>query len=369
MLSVNLMATDTNQNEPQITFGIIVLNGVPFLRYNLRSLYPFAHQIIVVEGACPASKNVATLDGHSRDGTLDELRRFILEEDPMKKLLIVTAEDEGHPNGFWKEKEEMSEAYARRSTGNYLWQVDADEFYLEDDIKAMIDLLRKDRTISGATFRTLTFWGGLKYKVHSSSLEVMIQDVHRLFQWAKGYRYVSHRPPTVVNAAGENTRAQNWMKARLLQERGILMYHYPFLFPKQVREKCDYYSNATWIENPAEALSSLDWAEECYMKFKWPFRVYYKKSELSYLDDYAGKHPQQVVQMVEDVGNGVFPGVTLRSNGDVEKITSSPIYRVRKPAVKAYIAMYGLFYRGKMALRSVLIKTPFWNLLRCRRTR
>ena len=37
---------------PSITFGMIVLNGEPFVRYNLRALYPFAHQIIVVEGVC-----------------------------------------------------------------------------------------------------------------------------------------------------------------------------------------------------------------------------------------------------------------------------------------------------------------------------
>jgi len=35
---------------PKITFGIIILNGESFTRYNLRSLYPFAYQIIVVEG-------------------------------------------------------------------------------------------------------------------------------------------------------------------------------------------------------------------------------------------------------------------------------------------------------------------------------
>ncbi len=35
---------------PKVTFGIIVLNGEPFTRYCLRSLYPFAHEIIVVEG-------------------------------------------------------------------------------------------------------------------------------------------------------------------------------------------------------------------------------------------------------------------------------------------------------------------------------
>ena len=38
---------------PRISFGIIVLNGEPFTRYNLRALYPFAHQIIVAEGGGP----------------------------------------------------------------------------------------------------------------------------------------------------------------------------------------------------------------------------------------------------------------------------------------------------------------------------
>src|SRR3546814_19343546 len=71
--------------SPRITFGMIVLNGEPFLRYNLRSLYPYAHQIIVAEGAAPGARNIATPQGHSRDGTLEVLRRFKQEEDPEDK--------------------------------------------------------------------------------------------------------------------------------------------------------------------------------------------------------------------------------------------------------------------------------------------
>jgi len=88
-------------NEIKITFGMIVLNGEPFVRYNLRALYPFAHQIIVVEGSCPAARGVAGPDGHSKDGTLETLARFSREEDPENKILILRAEDDGHPDGFW----------------------------------------------------------------------------------------------------------------------------------------------------------------------------------------------------------------------------------------------------------------------------
>jgi hypothetical protein len=34
---------------------MIVLNGEPSIRYNLRALYPFAHQIFLAEGAAPAA--------------------------------------------------------------------------------------------------------------------------------------------------------------------------------------------------------------------------------------------------------------------------------------------------------------------------
>lgn len=45
---------------PRVTFGMIVLNGQPFISYNLRALYPFAYQIIVVEGASPKASGAAT---------------------------------------------------------------------------------------------------------------------------------------------------------------------------------------------------------------------------------------------------------------------------------------------------------------------
>ena len=77
---------------------------MPFIKYNLKALYPYAHQIIVVEGAAPSAKYVAFEDGHSQDNTLDILRRFRAEEDPENKVTVITAEDEGYPNGFGRKK-------------------------------------------------------------------------------------------------------------------------------------------------------------------------------------------------------------------------------------------------------------------------
>ena len=164
---------------PRISFGIIVLNGEPFTRYCLRSLYPYAHEIIVVEGAAPGAAGVATPDGHSTDGTLEVLRQFKEEEDPENKLQIVVRE------GYWSEKDEMSQAYAERATGDYLWQVDVDEFYKAADIETILSMLRDDPSITSISFRMINFWGGFDYICDGWYLKIGGEIFHRLFKWGQ----------------------------------------------------------------------------------------------------------------------------------------------------------------------------------------
>ncbi|HLE73748.1 MAG TPA: glycosyltransferase family A protein, partial [Anaerolineales bacterium] len=95
----------------RVSFGILALNAQPFLEYNLRALYPFAYEIIVVEGAVRAAASLATPDGHSTDGTLQMLADFQKHRDPQKKLRVLSAVDAGYEDGFWPEKDEMSRAY------------------------------------------------------------------------------------------------------------------------------------------------------------------------------------------------------------------------------------------------------------------
>ena len=68
---------------------MIILNGEPFFRYNLRSLSEFAHQIIIVKGASLSAKAITTAPGHSTDNTLQTLRSFIRDEDPDHKIQQV----------------------------------------------------------------------------------------------------------------------------------------------------------------------------------------------------------------------------------------------------------------------------------------
>jgi hypothetical protein len=316
--------------EPRITFGIIVLNGEPFTKHVLRSLYPFAHEIIVAEGAAPGASNIATADGHSRDGTLEQLRRFAREEDPDGKLTIVTAEDEGNPSGFWPgEKDEQSQAYARRATGDYLWQVDIDEFYRPEDMARILQMLRDDPSISAMTFKQRTFWGGLGYIVDGWYLRRGATYYHRLFRWVPGYTYATHRPPTVLDADGNDLRAGNSIHGERLAREGILLYHYSLLLPKQVIEKCDYYGNAAWAVRPG----AIAWAQEAFLRLGRPFRVHNVYQYPSWLERYSGPHPDEVVRMVSDLRDGGGP-IELRRTDDIERLLSTPWYPVGRAIVR-----------------------------------
>jgi len=311
-------------NLPRVTFGIIVLNGEPFTRYCLRALYPFAHEIIVVEGACEKANVIATPDGHSTDGTLDTLYRFKAEEDPDSKVQIVVRE------GFWNEKDEQSQAYAKLATGDYLWQVDIDEFYHPDDMRAVLEMLRNDPQISAVSFKEISFWGGFDYISDGWYHRRGAHIFHRLFKWGPGYRYFTHRPPTVRDPSGRDLRKLKWINGYELAQRGILLHHYSLVFPKQVMDKSKYYSQAEWA---VHARSAQTWAERNFLGLERPFRVHNVYAYPSWLERFRGTSPPAIQQLKTDIETGRV-AIDLRRKDDVEALLRSRWYRLRCALLK-----------------------------------
>jgi hypothetical protein len=302
----------------KITFGLIVLNGEPFIRYNLRSLYPFGHQIIIVEGACLAAAAVATANGHSTDGTLKALEEFRDREDPENKVTIVRARDEGYVNGFWPSKNEMSQAYARRATGDYLWQVDCDEFYHEKQMARLVALLERQRP-NAVSFPMITFWGGLNYVANGFYLiRDNAREYHRLFSWGVGYTYKSHFPPTVLDERGNDVNKKKWLRAQDLEREGIFLYHYSLLFPMQVYNKVKYYK--------ARNKNRIDsWEESAYRRLQNPFHAHNVYWHIGWLERFTGKHPGQITAMMNDITKGTIV-VETRNCEDVERLLSRRMY-------------------------------------------
>jgi hypothetical protein len=310
---------------PRVSFGIIVLNGEPFVRYNLRSLYHFAHEIIVVEGAVQGAEELATKDGHSIDGTLKTLYQFKTEEDHKDKIQIVTR------NGFWNEKDEMSSAYAERASGDYLWQVDIDEFYKSKDIQTIIEMLSKDSEISAISFKTHTFWGGFNYLCDGWYLRRGGEIFHRLFKWGPGFKYVSHRPPQVHDASGLNVHRGKWITSNQMARKGIFLYHYSLVFPKQISDKCYYYKNANW----AKRKKMTNWAEKSYFSIKKPFRVHNVYDFPSWLERFKGDHPKQILELQYEIEDSQTK-IKTRNYQDIENIIDSAKYKTFRGILKLY---------------------------------
>ena len=295
---------------PRISFGIIVLNGEPFTKYCLRQLYPHSHEIIVVEGGSKKAVGFVP-EGHSTDDTLEALYEFKEKEDPEDKVKIIIKK------AFWEEKDEQSQAYAEVATGDYLWQVDIDEFYKHKDIEKVKNLLREHPEIDVISFRQITFWGWFDYWCDSIFLRDVFTDVTRIFKWKRNFRYITHRPPTVIDQNGIDLRKKEWISARDTAKLRIYMYHYSLLFPKQVREKCSYYSKpGGGFMNKAD-----EWTERCYFEINKPFKVHNVYSYPSWLMRYKGHHPEQINQMHSDILSGKLK-IQNRGTEDIEKLLS-----------------------------------------------
>ena len=322
---------------PKITFGIIVLNGQPFLEHNLLALYPFAHQIIVVEGATKAAAALARPDGHSKDESFEMLKRFKSKQDAENKLIVVSAGDEGFSEGLWPEKNEMSQAYAKRATGDWLWQVDADEFYMEEDMREIVRLLGEDDSISAVSFPYLEFFGGFDTLISGQWHKYEHPRFHRLFKWGAGYQYAEHRPPTVIDEKGRDLRDRNWLSTPMHGQKKIFLRHYAYVLPKQAEQKAGYYSNVMWSESFRD---NQRWLEESYQELKNPLFLGQRgRWELQWLEPYSGAHPEQIEMLRADLKKGKLKERT-REKGDIEALLKSPFYWLLRVIARIWLFLF-----------------------------
>ena len=334
---------------PKITFGILVLNGEPFTRYCIRALYPHAHQIIVVEGAVEKARSIATPDGHSLDQTRETLASVKAHEDPENKIMIISRD------GFWADKPAMGRAYLEYITGDYLWQVDSDEFYLDEDIEKVRQLLAENPKIDGASFRWLVFWGNEKYLTDGWRLRARRDGFNRLFRWGKGFDYDHYgtdpKGPTVTTPDGFVLTQGNWLSAYDLVEKGIYLYHFSLVFPSQVLKKSKGY--AAGISPKVDNSKMYDWAEQNWLHLQNPFRVHNRYQYISWLERYDGLLPQQAVKMFEDIRSGKIE-CEMREMQDAIRIERHPYYRFKRAILR---------YAGDFVNGHPDSKASFWVLL------
>lgn len=231
----------------KITFGMIVFNAeknLPdgMLRCCIENVYDIAHEIIIVEGATRAinhrfdgDTSKFTTNGKSVDNTIEIIKSI---PDPLKKITLIES------NGFWDGKTQMCNAWASIATGDYVWQLDSDEFYHVEDMKKMIKYLEVEKP-DAVYFNAFHFFGGLDYCIDERGhpAEWGTGPWYRLFRHTPGKsRWISHEHP-IYETDGIICNNGKLVDQHKSMEIGIKMYHYSYVDYKQIAFKTEFFKN------------------------------------------------------------------------------------------------------------------------------
>jgi hypothetical protein len=235
----------------KISFGIIVVNGEPWIEPVLHNLYKHAHSICIAEGATKNWRDTNKFNTpRSTDNTLDIIKKF---PDPDNKIRLVT------PDTFYDEKLEQCNAWLSQvpEDTDYVWQIDVDEFYHNNDIELIKDLLKTNQ-YTYVEFPVKNFFKGFDYIAAGGRGWGYDTPFPRIFKYFPGCVWESHRPPTILSKNGTDLRSINPL---LGNNNPVSMLHYSYVTDKQVEEKIKYYAKTF----------NRDYYNEWYLPFyqKW----------------------------------------------------------------------------------------------------
>jgi len=239
----------------KLSYGIITVDGMPFIHHQLKQIYPQAHQIIICEGGDVSWVKTHGYR-HSRDGTLEIIRQF---PDPEKKILLIQKD--------WQDKNEMCYEYSRHISGDILWHIDVDEFVDPAHIPFIKTFFESDSNYDTIALPQLVFWGdtqtimGARFGP-SEDWSWLWPDIERIFRVKKGL-HIQHIPGRGYYHPGTGavTPCRIFPAARFLSSE-IYTYHFSYVLPKSVQTKMEYYNS----RHP-ESIKK-DWYQDIFMQFK-----------------------------------------------------------------------------------------------------
>lgn len=271
----------------KITAGMIVFNGEKFmpagmLQAQLTQLYYLADEIIIVEGATKADGKThyhdgdatwCTEDGKSTDNTVKIIKEF---PDPDKKITLV------QNDSFWNGKTQMCNEWSTRTTGDYIWQVDADEFYHKHDIDKIKNILQKyDPT--AVHFFANHFWGDFQHCIDETSPYTWGNNLpwQRIFKHVPGSKWQRHEPPTYILPDGSDCNQLKIIPREEMLRVKIKMYHYSYVTPEQILFKSKFYNQ--------------DWTQQAYSEWKADKNGFVNGSKVT---TFTGTHPEWVQGLI-----------------------------------------------------------------------
>jgi len=250
----------------KIAFGIIVFNGNYVLTEALKTIYPFASQILIAEGPVTYWQQQGYTT--SIDGTNELIDNF---PDPDNKIKIIHSQ--------YKEKDEQCQAYMQflNDDIDYVWHLDSDEIFKPKDIELIIKIIEAGKFTS-VGFKSISFYGGFDRYITGFEERA---EFKRIFKVYPGSYWKKHRPPLMEHKIS-NVLPERHLSFNVLSNLyNIRMYHYSYVFPLQVYQKVKYYKEEISKENCID-----NYFDNIYLP--WVLGDDLKKQEIE--DKYMGVH-------------------------------------------------------------------------------
>jgi len=224
-----------------IVFNVVETLPKDMFEINIENMYNKVDEIIIVEGATKAVNHYFdgdtssfTSNGKSTDGTIDLLKRL----EKFDKVKVV------YSDGFWNGKTQMCNTASSLSTGDYIWQLDSDEFYKHEDIDKIKNILEIERP-NAVHFFANHFFGGFDYCIDERSPNTWGNNIpwKRIFKHSPGKsRWERHEPPIYV-CDGMNCDDGKIISREQTLSKGIKMYHYSYVQYEQILFKTKFFKN------------------------------------------------------------------------------------------------------------------------------
>ncbi len=218
-----------------LSVGTIVLNGAEWIKLGLKTIYPKAKEIIIVEGAVEDyAKNNPDMvkDGcHSIDNTVEIIKNF---PDPENKIKFFACN--GSP---WQNKQEMQNKIAENITGDIFLKQDSDECYLHKDVDRIVNEFESDPDLFIFRYKFNHFWHSFKQIAIGGQWE---SKMVRCWRWRDDFRYQGRSFNVMVDKEGKSVDRPNY-KVKEVDDRLVFHMSYVSKKPEMIRAKLNYYKN------------------------------------------------------------------------------------------------------------------------------
>ena len=228
-----------------IVFNIIDTLPKNMFELNIQNMYEYVDEIIIVVGATRAithyfdgDTSKYTQNGRSTDGTIELLKEL---ENKYEKVKVIIGD------GFWDGKTKMCNAASNIASGDYIWQLDSDEFYKPEDIIKIKNILELEKP-DAVHFYANHFIGGWDYCIDERCYNTWGNFIpwKRIFKNTKNSYWISHEPPEYV-CDGLICNNGKVINRDLTLNLGIKMFHYSFVTYEQILFKTNFYKTKEYL--------------------------------------------------------------------------------------------------------------------------